>query len=251
MTERPAPIVVPDLHGRSDLLDVLLAAYPGRHLLFLGDYVDRGPDAPGVIARLQQQVEWGRATLLLGNHDHMFLHGLLGDAQLWDPMTVTQFKSLRAAREAAAWLEDTCVHWQKHEHIYLSHAAPHVPNSGNWGAGSHSAHLWMRPTDERTPLPSGCRLAVHGHTPTRGIRNDQADLPVLLTFEDGTQAVYLDTLAWKSGQLATLDLADLSLTLHTLTGSRPLPRLPIGEHQGGLPNAGDEYALDQGHRGVL
>lgn len=245
------PIVIPDLHGRSDLLDVVLAAYPGRAFVFLGDYLDRGPDAPGVIARLQQQVAWGRATLLMGNHDHLFMHALLSGGCLWDPATAVQFKSLAAAREAARWLEGTCAHWQRQGHVYLSHAAPHVPNSGTWGAGSHPEHLWLRPGDERAPLPVGCWLAVHGHTPTRTIRSDRADLPLVMTFADGSQAVYLDTLAWKSGQLATLDLADLSLTLHTLTGSRPLPRLPIGEHRAAVPNPGDERAMDQDRRGVL
>ena len=44
-----------DIHGRSDLLDLLLteienhaAGRPAR-VIFLGDYIDRGPDSAGVV----------------------------------------------------------------------------------------------------------------------------------------------------------------------------------------------------------
>lgn len=228
-----APICLPDLHGRSDLLDVALAACPDRTFVFLGDLVDRGPDSPGVIRRVRTLVEAGQATLCLGNHDHMFAHGLARKA-LWNLETVFQWPDLAAARQDAEWLLEHAVHWHRHGHVYLSHAAPHVPFSGTWGANTHPDHLWGRPDVERklgrNPLPRGCQVAVHGHTPTRTLRPDKADLPALLNWPDGTQAVYLDTYAWRSGVLATLDLADLSVQLHTVDGSRPGPRLPLGEH---------------------
>ncbi|BDP44863.1 phosphoprotein phosphatase (plasmid) [Deinococcus aetherius] len=227
------PVLIPDLHGRSDLLDVVLTAYPDRPLVFLGDLVDRGPDAPGVVARVRALVESGRATLCLGNHDHLFAHGMRTKA-LWNLQTVFQWPDLAAGRADAEWLLEHGVHWHRVGHVYLSHAAPHVPGSGGWGANTHPDHLWGRPDVERklgrNPLPRGCTLAVHGHTPTRTMRGDRADLPLLLTWPDGTQAVYLDTYAWKSGVLATLDLADLGAQLHTVDGSRPAARLPVGEH---------------------
>ena len=52
-----------DVHGRFDLLETLAAAIrrdlaagrPARTMeIFLGDYVDRGPDSPGVIERLNK-----------------------------------------------------------------------------------------------------------------------------------------------------------------------------------------------------
>lgn len=69
-----------DIHGRLDLLDGLLRGI-ARHiadappadniLLFLGDYVDRGPASRGVIerlCRLEQETGW-RCVFLKGNHD--------------------------------------------------------------------------------------------------------------------------------------------------------------------------------------
>jgi serine/threonine protein phosphatase 1 len=84
-----------DVHGRSDLLDRLLelvhvdsaAAAPGRRLVvFLGDYVDRGPDSRGVIERALGPGLPGFAVVtLLGNHDFM-MRGFLAEPERWGPV---------------------------------------------------------------------------------------------------------------------------------------------------------------------
>ncbi|MBW1885929.1 MAG: serine/threonine protein phosphatase [Deltaproteobacteria bacterium] len=65
-----------DVHGELDKLDELLDLLPlreGDRLIFLGDYVDRGRDAFGVVERLLEvQKEWP-CIFLLGNHESMFL----------------------------------------------------------------------------------------------------------------------------------------------------------------------------------
>lgn len=79
--------VVGDIHGELEKLDELLEVLPlagGDEFVFLGDYVDRGPDSCGVIERL---VEFGKewpCTHLLGNHESMFLDflGWTDDAYL-------------------------------------------------------------------------------------------------------------------------------------------------------------------------
>lgn len=69
--------VVGDLHGCANELDVLLDALhlSGRDtIVFLGDYVDRGPDTRGVVARLIRLRDEGPRTVFLrGNHEDMFL----------------------------------------------------------------------------------------------------------------------------------------------------------------------------------
>ena len=65
-----------DIHGRLDRLDMLLAGLDlceGDRLVFLGDYIDRGPEAKGVIDRLLEVQQHYECIFLLGNHESMFL----------------------------------------------------------------------------------------------------------------------------------------------------------------------------------
>jgi serine/threonine protein phosphatase 1 len=82
---------VGDIHGRSDLLDLLLEKIRldqsdlGHNqrpvLVFVGDYIDRGPDTRGVVERLlalQRSADWEVRTLE-GNHEQQML-AFLDDA---------------------------------------------------------------------------------------------------------------------------------------------------------------------------
>jgi len=67
---------VGDIHGELEKLDELLALLPlreGDRLVFLGDYVDRGPDAFGVVDRLISLQQHHSCVFLLGNHESMLL----------------------------------------------------------------------------------------------------------------------------------------------------------------------------------
>jgi serine/threonine protein phosphatase 1 len=65
-----------DIHGELEKLDELLEQMPlreGDRLVFLGDYIDRGPDSHGVIERLISLNQSYECVFLLGNHESMFL----------------------------------------------------------------------------------------------------------------------------------------------------------------------------------
>ncbi|SFA98139.1 serine/threonine protein phosphatase 1 [Poseidonocella pacifica] len=68
---------LPDIHGHADKLDAALELIhsdggPDAEIVFLGDYVDRGPDGAGVLQRLIDGQAAGRPwTCLMGNHDRM------------------------------------------------------------------------------------------------------------------------------------------------------------------------------------
>lgn len=84
---------VGDIHGRSDLLDRIHAAIDedmarraGTFIeIYLGDYVDRGPDSIGVIERLLRRNRTHRMVMLRGNHEVMFENFLAGgvDPEEW------------------------------------------------------------------------------------------------------------------------------------------------------------------------
>ena len=67
--------IIGDIHGCLKSLTSLLSKIPGNEkLLFIGDYVDRGPDSSGVIDRIL--IEKHRSIFLLGNHEEMMLEYL-------------------------------------------------------------------------------------------------------------------------------------------------------------------------------
>ncbi|MEW6334952.1 MAG: metallophosphoesterase family protein [Thermodesulfobacteriota bacterium] len=72
-------LAIGDIHGCSDRLDLLLGRFgidgAGDTLIFLGDYIDRGPDARGVIDRLLDlKQQCPNLVCLRGNHESMFLN---------------------------------------------------------------------------------------------------------------------------------------------------------------------------------
>ena len=102
--ERAAPALAPegvalyaigDVHGRADLLQGLLrkiafdaarlAPDVRRELIFLGDYVDRGPDSRGVIDLILStgaERDFWSVTALKGNHEQALLQ-FMDEPELW------------------------------------------------------------------------------------------------------------------------------------------------------------------------
>lgn len=89
----PGPLdIVGDIHGEIDALHSLLAhlgydaqgRHPdGRTLVFVGDFCDRGPDSPAVLARVAHLVASGRAVAVIGNHEINLLRNDAKDGAGW------------------------------------------------------------------------------------------------------------------------------------------------------------------------
>lgn len=79
--------VVGDIHGRADLLerqhDLIDADFAGNtchtvKVVYLGDYIDRGPDSARVLERLStRHADFVEVALLRGNHEEMLLRFLI------------------------------------------------------------------------------------------------------------------------------------------------------------------------------
>jgi hypothetical protein len=72
--------VIGDLHGQADKLEALLKRlgyrptadgwrHPGRQAVFVGDFIDRGPDQLRTVHRVRRMVESGAALAVMGNHE--------------------------------------------------------------------------------------------------------------------------------------------------------------------------------------
>jgi hypothetical protein len=125
-----------DIHGHHDKLSCLLARlgyeatsgagfrHPeGRKVVFLGDYIDRGPKVRPVLQTVRAMVEGGDALAILGNHEHVAIlyhtpdgnGGWLRPPWLRHGMglanTISQFEGMEDEwREWLAWLRTLPLH---------------------------------------------------------------------------------------------------------------------------------------------
>ena len=72
-----------DIHGQRRMLDLLIGKVPFKkddEIVFIGDYIDRGPDSRGVVdAVLEFKLKFPNTTFLRGNHEDMFLDYVKGE----------------------------------------------------------------------------------------------------------------------------------------------------------------------------
>lgn len=190
---------VGDIHGHIDKLDRalrLIEADGGDRIVFVGDLVDRGPDSRAVIERLMRGRAEGRDwTVLLGNHDRMFLRfvrggiahdpaiasgrgwfdGALGGAATLvsygvhaqegsDPAAVARAARAAVPPEHLEWLSGLPLTHEEGDLLFV-HAGirPGVPLAEQ----AEDDLVWIRREFLDHDGPHG-RLVVHGHTPGRG-----------------------------------------------------------------------------------
>jgi serine/threonine protein phosphatase 1 len=97
-------LAIGDIHGHLCALDSLLEAVGLRdddQLVFLGDYVDKGPNVKGVIDRLLEIATTRKAIFLRGNHDQM-----MADA-LRDTSKISVWECLGGEKPLASYGEGT------------------------------------------------------------------------------------------------------------------------------------------------
>ncbi len=200
-----AVFAIGDIHGCVATLDALLEQLGPTvhdHLVFIGDYVDRGPDSKAVLDRL---IELGsdadsesgpRCTFLRGNHDQMMLDYVdyPGDPDVYEIWSINGGLAtlnsyvvngnLVLPEAHIAFLRRTEIVYETTDFVFV-HAGfdpkktiaenlePVDPQVALWTRGHLKANLkrWEKPV-------------VCGHTPQRGPLNS----PKLINIDTG--AVY-------------------------------------------------------------
>jgi serine/threonine protein phosphatase 1 len=168
-------IAIGDIHGcvkaLQGLIDVLEPTAQDR-LIFLGDYVDRGPDSKGVIDLLLNLQTVCETVFLLGNHEIMFrgvLSGLPADLwlQIGGKQTVTSYGGLLTSvpPQHTDFLYGLRNYFETDHHIFVhANYSAHLPMSDQ----PEQALFWDHLTDY-LPAPhfSGKHVFL-GHTPQAG-----------------------------------------------------------------------------------
>jgi serine/threonine protein phosphatase 1 len=181
-----------DIHGRFDLLqamaerieaDLRAAPVPRSVEIFLGDYVDRGPQSRDVVEWLIETPPLTDERIcLLGNHEDMLLHALADPSEvtLWlyngGEATLASY-GVQFVPASLAALHATCVAAiPPSHHAFLAG----LPRSAEFGSYLfvHAGVDPDRPLNDQDPqdlvwirepfLSSDAdfgRIVVHGHTP--------------------------------------------------------------------------------------
>lgn len=213
-----------DIHGRLDLLRPLLSAIQAdlastpatrKVVVFLGDYIDRGPESRGVVQLLaklgpDEGIEW---RFLRGNHEQAMLDFLTDPSQgtKWceygGDATLESY-GLRAPQlrhRAEGWVHlsaDLDHRVTAEERAFLEALEPSVAIGDYFfaHAGARPGELLERQTEEdlmwirRSFLDSDVefeKIVVHGHTPTAEIHSDH-------------RRIGIDTKAYESGVLSAM-----------------------------------------------
>lgn len=169
---------VGDIHGCRDLLDDLLAqiaADAGERpcrLVFVGDYIDRGPDSAGVVARLRdlQAERTGGVVCLMGNHEDLLLKALkrpeIMENWLYNGggATLASYGVQDAGGlppDVVDWVRSLPTSFEDERRCFV-HAGLH-PGAERDAQTDHD-RLWIRDPFLSTECDFG-RYVVHGHTP--------------------------------------------------------------------------------------
>ena len=159
-------IAIGDIHGRFDKLQELLALLPSEgELVFLGDYVDRGPQSAEVVALLRETAH----ICLLGNHEELMIDAILhGQTYLWHMngglATIKSYEKTYGEdaplmlRDDAEWMRTLPCSYTTDTHIFV-----HAGLNPRREAQTREDMIWIRDLFLQSNKDFG-RHVVHGHT---------------------------------------------------------------------------------------
>ena len=196
-------IAIGDIHGDIKKLQRLLAAvetlYNDQKIVFLGDYVDKGPNSKEVIdLLLEVKFKYkSKCVFLIGNHDISMLNAynepqsqiarawinkMYGHTTLtsygWDG--AIPFNTNIIPDNHIEFLDSCTMHFETSE-LFFCHAGANITKPLN--EQNDIDLLWSRPREGQEKFH---KTIIHGHTPTTFItRNYQNRINLDLGVGDG------------------------------------------------------------------
>lgn len=175
------PWLIGDIHGCLNQLNRLLDQIPrDETLIFLGDYIDRGPHSAQVVDRLLLLGD--RAEFLMGNHEAMLLayytEPTSPGSQTWmmpgngAPATLKSYGFSRTTpweRYPAKHIEfyNKLKLWLEGDDFIAVHAGLDPDGDLTPAGQKHSDLLWTRERWIRNEMHWRGKQVYYGHTPSR------------------------------------------------------------------------------------
>ena len=199
-------IAIGDIHGHSIALKALIGLIEVQQsdtIVFLGDYIDRGPDSRGVIEQVIRLADRCHVVALMGNHEEMLLSAKAGNRSLKTWLSNggdAALMSYGTENDLSCIPQDHINFFQGLRRVHESeeHFFIHANYAPNWRLEEHDSNtaMWMSLSDIPGPHYSG-KIAVLGHTP-------QPDGKIL----DLGHLICIDTGCGFGGLLTALDLTN-------------------------------------------
>ncbi len=185
-------IAIGDIHGCLEPLEKLVDKLPHEdELVFLGDYVDRGPQSAQVIDYIKDLSNKRSCRLLLGNHEELMVKAIQddkaiplwlyngGDATLksYGPSTGDWVDSKDRSALLPGFMEffRTLTLYHEDESAIYVHAGIDV-SIENMAEQDSEVLLWIRDKFFRNSAKWRGKPIVFGHTPTRTMGLDPGSI---------------------------------------------------------------------------
>ena len=168
--------VVGDIHGCAQELTLLLEKLPltdDSTIVFVGDYIDRGPDARTVVETILELRQRYRVITLMGNHEGMFNDFLDDPRSLGGGMFVynggsstlasyaDQLGQYRLPDEHVAFFRELPLCHDEPSHFFVHAGVPPIPLEALDPDQYRDELLWTRDMADSTYEWS--KVIVHGH----------------------------------------------------------------------------------------
>lgn len=171
-------IAIGDIHGCLHSLKALtkkLKPYTDRKLVFIGDYIDRGPDSKGVVDFLMEYKKQQECIFLRGNHEQMLLDAYhKNDMELWfingGKSTIDSYQeevtSFTLPADHLEFYEQTELYYDTPEYFFVHAGVPPRQTIREALEDKRSEHdfLWGR-SHLNTMKKPWEKTVVFGHTP--------------------------------------------------------------------------------------
>jgi len=171
-------VAIGDIHGCIKSLKAMwekLEPYKDRVHLFVGDYIDRGPDSKGVIDFLLEVKQDRKTVFLRGNHELMLLNALeRGTAENWMMNGGRATLESYGERASLADIPDNHIEFFKKTKLYFEtesyffvHAGippTHTIEESKSDPETHDYFYWGR-EHLNAFAPPWEKTVVFGHTP--------------------------------------------------------------------------------------
>ena len=234
-----ATYVIGDIHGRTKLLDQLIHDVPWDvtrdKIVFLGDLIDRGSDAPGVIEKVMELASNNANVVVLrGNHEQMMLDCLdYGDLQWLIPEN-GGLATLSAYGFDLALLKDVSEIQIPEAHVEFLRNLPYFHEDdqaiyvhAGLVPGEHPSDtdpdvlLWTRDFDFFRAYDG--KLCFFGHTPTQYLPKDGRNRRFGIYIQGG--CVGIDTSGDAESPLSCIQVENFTLYQAHPSGSTEVERL--------------------------